>query len=196
MGLILALMLQEEWQVSAYAGQAWHLKSDLEYQDVEYGNVEWDDESFESPIYYGFRITYWRDDWGLAIDFHHAKAYLDEERFDPIGTLGISHGYNVLTLNLTHRWLLGGVTPYVGVGIGVVVAHVEADFGGESEDGYQIEAPAAHAMAGVEFDIVRPLAIFVEGKLAYGDLDLQVPGGTVETLLFTPQLVAGLSVRF
>ena len=194
--LALALLLQDEWQVSFYAGKAWTLDSDLEYEDLELEDVSWEDESFESPIYYGVRAAYWRDDWGFVLDFHHAKVYLEDARFDAVGELGISHGYNVLTLNLAHRCRWGPLRPYGGLGLGVVIAHVEANIGAERVSEYQVEAPAAHAMLGVELDVLGPLGIFTEAKLAYGDLDLQVPGGTIETNLFTPQLVAGLTLRF
>lgn len=188
MGLVLALLVQGEIEVSVYAGKAWTLDSEIEFAD-QTTDVSWEDESFESPFYYGARVGYFFDAWGVALDFFHAKIYLDEP-VPGVEEFAVSHGYNVLTLNLIHRWR-GTLTPYIGAGMGIVIAHVEANVGAERVSEYQIEAPAAQAFAGLQLGFV-----FVEAKLAYGDPEFDLPVDRLETHLVTPQLVAGLTVSF
>src|SRR5688572_8579019 len=102
MALLLVLALQSEIQVSFYAGQAWTLDSEVEYADRT-EEVSWEDESFESPYYYGARVGYFFGEWGVALDFFHAKVYLDEP-LTGVDELAISHGYNVVTVNIIRRW--------------------------------------------------------------------------------------------
>ena len=81
--------------------------------------------SFRSPIYYGLRPSYWIKEapqWGLALDFTHAKMYAElqgtvtvsgtrnsvpvrtrERVGETFGELNLSHGYNLLTLNALYR---------------------------------------------------------------------------------------------
>jgi lipid A oxidase len=190
MVLFLVLAVQGEVQISFYAGRAWTLDSEIEYADRT-TEVSWADESFESPYYYGARVGYFFDRWGVALDFFHAKVFLDDP-VEGVDELAISHGYNVLTLNLIHRWEWNDwLTPYFGAGLGVVIAHVEANIGGERVSEHQIEAPAAQGLAGLAIGFV-----FVEAKLTWGDLELDVPVDRLETHLLTPQLVAGLTLSF
>lgn len=188
MGLLLALLVQGEVQVSFYAGKAWTLDSEVDYADIT-TDVSWEDESFESPIYYGARVSYFYDAWGIALDFFHAKIHLDDP-VPGVDEFAVSHGYNVLTINLIHRWK-GTLTPYVGAGLGVILAHVEANVGPERVSEYQLEAPAAQGFAGLTWTYV-----FVEAKLTYGDPEFDIPFDRLETHLVTPQLVAGLTISF
>ncbi len=86
-----------EIALSAYGGKAWNSDADLRLKqpggtDLKLSGVELDDKSFELPIYYGLRGTYWfppadADDetarlgtWGLMLDFTHPKAIADEDQ--------------------------------------------------------------------------------------------------------------------
>ena len=123
--------LRAEFALGVYGGKAWTLDSDVKLHKpggtrLTFNDVSWTDESFESPIYYGARLTYWIDskpNWGVEAEFIHAKmvAELDEtvavngtrngvtvsgrERLgQSFGHLEFSHGLNLLMLNAKYRW--------------------------------------------------------------------------------------------
>lgn len=219
--------------VSLYGGIAKTTKSDVALArpggtDLKFAGASWTDESFQSPIYYGFRLSYWiggrTGRWGLALDFTHAKMYADLEDTvavsgqlngspvngsqrlgDTFQALAFSHGHNLLTLNGIYRWFptgerdgsfLGRLQPYVGLGVGVAIPHVEANVDGTVTDEYRVSGPAFEGRAGANFDVVRYLSAFAEYKLSYarikGDL---TGGGTIEAKPWTHQLVFGLSLN-
>jgi lipid A oxidase len=125
--------------------------------DLTFHDVRWKDKSFNAPIYYGIRAGYWLDrspEWGVAVDFAHAKTILHEEDVVPvtgyregarvegreaidrtIRNFELSHGLNMLTFNGLHRWFpvgsgdgsrSGSLQCYTGLGAGFSIPHVEA----------------------------------------------------------------------
>jgi lipid A oxidase len=120
-----------ETDVSLYIGKSFTNDSDVRIRQpggtrLTFEGVSWDDESFEMPIYYGWRVTHYlkpHPEWGVALDFFHYKVFSDtdavlrvrgtrggapvngRERFgDTIQKLDMSHGVNYLTLNAVRRW--------------------------------------------------------------------------------------------
>jgi lipid A oxidase len=109
--------------------------------------VPWDGKSFESPPYWGVRGIYWFDanpSWGVMIDYNHAKIYSDLGAAVPVkgtrdgvalngtdrvsntfGILEFTDGLNEIYLGGTYRWQHERWTPYVGLGVGLSVPHVE-----------------------------------------------------------------------
>lgn len=196
-----------EFLLGIYGGISGTLDSDVDVEsgatDLTLDDVPFDGESFDSPIYYGVRGTYWLEgmpSYGVMLDFTHAKAVADEGEIAPtFDELQFSHGLNTLTLNGLYRHPLSWITPYAGVGVGVSVPHVEIDLagGGSSTDGYQFGGLAAQALAGMEFPLGDRFALFAEYKFSYTPLDIDLDGGgSLETDLFTNQAMLGLSVRF
>jgi len=214
-----------EFLLGIYGGVSGTFDSDVDVEapggtDLTLKDVPFDGESFDNPIYYGVRGTYWLEgmpNYGLMLDFTHAKAIADTgETVDVSGTRGgvvvgpeepvaatfddlqFSHGLNTLTLNGLYRHPLSWITPYAGVGLGVSVPHVEVDLvGGSSTNEYQFGGLAAQALAGMEFSLGDRFALFAEYKFSYTPLDIDLDGGgSLETDLFTNQAMLGLSVRF
>lgn len=218
-----------ETSFSFYLGNAETIEGEVELEigdgtDLDFDDVEWLDESFDNPLYYGFRLTHFferRPEWGVALDFFHAKVYADEDdvvhvrgrrggvsvdRFerigDTFGELNLSHGLNFLTLNAVRRWELDGngrllsrLRPYVGAGAGVAIPHVEVEIGGEEVSEYQIGGLAFQAFAGADFRLSERWSFFGEYKFSFADLDLDVPGGSLETETETHHVVFGVSFR-
>ena len=175
--------------------------------DLEFHDVSWADESFESPIYYGIRFTYWlpkAPNWGISLDFSHAKMLADlsqtvrvegnrdgspvsdrEALSDTFGALAFSHGHNLLTLNGTYRWLFDGdeselirrLEPYAGLGLGVAIPHVETEREGVVTDEYQLTGIAAEGLVGLGFHVAGRFALLMEYKLTYANLDGDLNGG-------------------
>ena len=196
-----------EFLLGIYGGVSGTFDSDVDVEsgatDLTLEDVPFDGESFDNPIYYGARGTYWLEgmpSYGVMLDFTHAKAIAGESDIAPtFDELQFSHGLNTLTLNGLYRHPLSWITPYAGVGLGVSVPHVEIDLagGGSSTDGYQFGGLAAQALAGMEFPLGDRFALFAEYKFSYTPLDIDLDGGgSLETDLFTNQAMLGLSVRF
>jgi lipid A oxidase len=207
--------------------------------------VNWYTDPFKSPIYYGARVAQWfaGGKTGAGVDFIHSKAIapLDEET-NFSGTLDgrplpprarirdiaskfeFSHGHNMLLLNGLLRLPSIGprVSPYVGVGGGVLLPHTEFQLANNSRPRtyeYNYAGPAGQALLGVEIRLAK-LSFFVEYKFTYADyeaplsevegswlpLDIirqvkrwfageQPPGGHIETQVVSHQVVSGLAVR-
>ncbi len=193
--------------------------------DLTFHDVSWDDDSFEEPQYFGLRVTYWFDrqsPWGLAIDFVHSKmiADLDEEVSvtgrrggepvdadevlgDSFVKLEFSHGHNLLTANVLYRWLtqdhtswLGRLQPFVGLGAGVAIPHVEAQANAPFATGdYQFAGPAVQGFAGLHIHLIKHLSLFTELRLSYAHIDADLRGGgSLETDALTYHLSIGFSL--
>ncbi|CAL1241618.1 outer membrane beta-barrel protein [Candidatus Methylocalor cossyra] len=219
-GIVLAILTaltgpaRAELDLRFYAGKSVTDDGDL---TLKQGNthltlhgVTWQDKSFESPIYWGARIGYWfdsRPNWGLSIDYTHAKTYLDDTRNArvsgirdgvPVGgvepiqrsieSFNMSHGLNMITFNGMYRWfaagrrdesLLGRLQLYAGLGAGFSVPHVEAELKGRPRT-YEYQAgagPVVNGMVGVNYDLYKFLSGFLEYKLSYADVDAELKGG-------------------
>jgi lipid A oxidase len=162
----------------------------------------WDGRSFENPLYYGLRATWWRNErFGLGLDFTHAKVYADDETLAETGFehFEFSDGINILTFNVYRRWdqALGGLTPYVGGGIGLSIPHVELTDGGSETFGYQVTGPAVAWIAGISYPISDRFSVFGEYKGTYSMNEAELTGGgTLETDIITNALNLGVSFNF
>lgn len=172
---------------------------------------------------------------GFCLDFTHAKVFADTtdprprrgtiagEPVSADGPLGdalaafeLSHGLNTLTLNAMHRWFLGPggsrddsclgrLQPYVGLGAGLSVSHVEAAaadaLGAARTFEYQLTGPVAQGFVGANVDLARwdwaSLSLFLEYKLAWTAVRADLAdGATVRLAPWTSQFILGLSIEF
>jgi len=200
-----------ETQISVYGGLNTNFKSPVTMNKsgvTDDRTIEWEGKSFQTPPYWGVRGTYWLGNashWGLAIDFTHAKAYADLDfASDPTySRLEFTDGNNLVTLNLMYRLdpvLNGTLVPYVGIGAGVAIPHVEVAlkaYPDERTFEYQLAGPAAQGIAGVEYRLSDAWSLFAEAKLSYSHLDTDLTGGgSLKTYLWSPHIAVGLSYRF
>ncbi len=196
-----------EATISVFTGANFSPHSGVDY-DFNNGNsgdvtVGWDGESFEPPPYYGVRATWWLEDtpqFGIAAEFTHAKVKADPL---PAGftTLEFTDGINFVTLNGLYRYDLGnGFTPYVGIGGGISVPHVEVDDGpgGAPETSeYQVTGFAAQAFIGIDYKFADDWSVFGEFKSTYGQVDADLEGGgSLETDIISNQIIIGLTYKF
>ncbi len=164
-----------------------------------------------------------RSPWGLAIDFVHDKmiAELDQkvsvvgrrrgDRVDADEILGdsfakleFSHGHNLLTANVFYRWLphghrrtswMGRLQPYIGLGAGVAIPHVEVVTGPSVTGEYQFAGPAFQGLAGIDVGLSRHVSLFVELRLSYAYINADLNGGgSLETDALTYHLSVGLAL--
>ncbi len=207
--------------------------------------VHWYTDPLHNPIYYGARIVRWFSGRaGVMIDFMHSKAIAqrdDEADFsgtldgkplpprarisDIMKKLEFSHGHNMLMLTgLVRLPGLGArLSPYAGLGGGVLLPHTEVELASGDHHRtyeYNFAGPTGQALVGLEIRLSR-MSFFVEYKFTYGnyeaplsemdgswlggDLSRQLkrwidgvppPGGHIRTEVASHQVVSGLLVRF
>jgi hypothetical protein len=214
-GFVLLLVsgtAQAEWVAAVYGGLSDSRDSDVELSqpggsNLTFADVSWDNKSFDNPLYYGLRVTYWPDSaarWGVSVDFTHDKIYADRNKTvhvsgtrggSPVDTqeplsntfdvLAMSHGLNLLTVNGVYRWLPDSdavtfwsrLTPYVGFGGGLAYPHVEVTTGGSVTDEYQLAGWVLNGLAGLNYSFGPRWSIFAEYKISYADIRGDLNGG-------------------
>ena len=195
--------------------------------DLAFHNVSYKGKDFQSPPYYGARLLCFRSEqshWGFGAEFFHAKLYLNTEDTvrvtgtlagrpvdayervgDTINSFNLSHGLNFLTADVMYRGalgergndFLGRFQPYIGVGVGAVIPHVESIIGGVGYEKYQWHGPGVQTFAGMNFALTRHWSLFAEYKFSYANLDhLSIPGGSISVTPLTHHIVSGISFRF
>lgn len=165
-------------------------------------NAGWEGNSFDMPPYYGFRYTQWLDkSWGWSLNFTHAKAYSKDSSRTAAGyeILEFTDGANPITLNLMHRYApMGKVQPYVGVGLGISVPHVEVKKVGETArtNEFQFGGPVIGFMGGAKYQLSPTWSVFAEYQFHYLMLDVKHNGGKLKTNLITNALNLGVNYAF
>jgi lipid A oxidase len=202
-----------ELEFGAYGGfnESSHTRGYLSYGVTTQSNdFDWEGRSFEAPIYYGLRVTYWPDslvDWGFGVDFTHAKAYAnfsEPAAANNYSVLEFTHGLNLLTANAFRKFEFGGgLRAYAGLGAGISIPHVEITTlpgslaGATTTSQYQITGPAAQAIVGASYEFAPNWRLFGEYKLSYSINRAELNGGgTFSTNFTTHHLLAGLSYSF
>jgi lipid A oxidase len=201
-----------EFEIGLYGGANTSLSSRVEMHSgglSDVRTVDWEGVSFTMPPYWGIRGIWWLNrssNWGLGIDYMHSKARADIDfATDPVyKRLEFTNGNNLLMLNVMYRfapWMDDRLTPYVGIGGGIAVPHVEVrlkppyptDWTGE----YQFAGGAAQALVGLDFRVTGGWSIFTEAKISYSHLATELEaGGQLKTYLWTPQIMLGVTYRF
>jgi lipid A oxidase len=165
----------------------------------------WQGQSLKMPIYAGWRYTEWLDDqWGVALNFTHVKDYANlpdavNVKYD---TLEFTDGANPITLIALRRFepTASGLKPYVGVGAGITMPHVEElRIGSPQTDktfGYQYGGPAVTALAGFKYPINDKWDLMTEFQVHYMMFDVRVAGGRLKTNLISNAINIGAVYRF
>jgi len=194
--------------VSLYGG--YQVAADSKVKGVDQnGNAfnftaQWEGKSFTPPLYYGLRFTHWyENDWGVSLDFSHAKVYADTSTLQKSGfeILEFTDGLNILTINalkrypsISHDWVL-----YWGVGVGVSIPHVEVKTTSNvlRTFEYQVAGFAFQGQVGIAYPIVDAWSLFTELKINHtiNDVDLY-GGGNLQTNITTSAVNFGVNYSF
>ncbi len=197
-----------EFQFSAYGGwqTAPHSLVTVTGIGAESFTAGWDGRSFEMPPYWGLRGTYWLErldmpKWGVSVDFTHAKVYADAATFpktDNWTRFEFSDGINILTVSAMRRFdRWNGFEPYVGVGAGLSIPHVEVTRPEGTTFNYQIGGAALQAQVGANYHINDWLSVFGEYQFNYAMNNVTLTeGAKLETNIILNAFVAGVSVHF
>lgn len=163
--------------------------------------IGWEGRPFSMPIYYGARVTWWRENnLGFGAELTHAKAYAPKSEMpEGFSRLEYSDGHNILTVNMMKRWpnQWGDFTPYAGGGIGIAVPHVDVKAGGSRTFEYQLTGPAMRLTAGVGYALTDTWGLFGEYQFTASQNDADLDGGgKMKARLITNALNLGVSFRF
>lgn len=197
-----AVPLSAQWEVGAYLGKGVTAASDLHVTQPSRGSnvmlhkVEYEDRSFESPLYYGVRIGYFIPSmhfFGVEIDFIHLKVYTNADQQvhatgdwrntpldrtihfgDVVQGFNISHGVNLLLVNAVVQYgilkdddvLKERIRLLGKIGIGPAIPHTESTIDNESQEQYEINGPALQIAVGAEVRIVEDIHWLVEYKFS------------------------------
>ena len=195
--------------------------------DLTFHDVSIEGRDFDDPPYYGARLLWFPSElshWGFGAEFFHMKMYAqtdaivqvtgrrngvgvnDNERVDnTIQSFSLSHGLNYALGDIVYRWqpghrgedFLGRLEPYVGVGLGAAIPHVESTVGGKFHEEYQLHGPGVEALAGMNIALTHHIGLMFEYKFTYANLDsLDIPGGSIEVTPLNHHIVTGLTFSF
>ena len=174
-----------------------HSTSGAQYSEL----VGWQGKSFDAPIYYGIRTTFWsKDKLSYGVELTHAKAYAPTTALQSTGfdRLEFTDGHNIITFNINRRWELGEFKPYFLVGLGIAMPHVDAlPSVGLHTFEYQHTGPAVRAAVGLSRKLNEDFSIFIEYQFTASDNKVSLRnGGTLNTKLLTNAINAGMSYHF
>jgi opacity protein-like surface antigen len=218
-----------EWTIGAFAGAARTLDTSVRLEqpalatDVTMDPVHYRSESFEPPIYYGYRIGFFPGSAWLGIEgeFIHLKVVAETNRIataggrvrgepvsgaQPIDTIlerfAISHGVNLVLVNAVARRAIApgsGSRPrallVARLGAGGSVPHAESTIGGTSREQYEWGSFGFQAAAGTEVRLTVRLSAMVEYKFTHTTQRVSVVEGTARTPLATHHVVAGAAIH-
>ena len=223
---------QADWVAAAYFGHAWTRSSTVtlampdRQTAVEIGGVDYRGESFRSPQYYGYRISWIPEthSWvGVEAEVIHAKVFAEGDRLvrfkgtlngadidaamplsSVVQRLAMSHGLNFIFANVVLRRELGPVdaagTPRFAivarVGAGPTVPHAETTVENVNRDQYEGGGLGVQVAGGFEAMVWKRLAILAEYKFTSATPDLELDGGTITVPARSHHVVGGLAYRF
>jgi lipid A oxidase len=198
-----------ETQITVFGGANTNFSSPVRLTGpvTDTRTIDWAGDSFAMPPYWGLRGTYWlsrASSWGIALEFTHAKAMgqIDFATDGVYDKLEFSDGNNLLMLNVMYRFRpiwQGRFVPYVGIGAGVTIPHVEVTLDGVAQRTfeYQLAGAAAQGLAGLEYKLSESWSMFTEAKLSYSHIAADLDhGGGLRTYLWSPAIAVGLTYRF
>ncbi|HUU29515.1 MAG TPA: hypothetical protein VM123_17060 [archaeon] len=189
-----------EWRFEIFGGKFFPGSSDLSINrpsrgdNFTYHGIKWADRSFDSPIYYGYRIAKFfgsQRKSGFELEFIHAKIYsdpesrlkvtgiLDNQPLEGVRRLGeqiqlfdISHGLNLLLFNFTRREAWWKKEPFDPVGsyvvfragLGPCICHTESVIEGRFREQYEFGGLGFQISAGAVMPLKRRFYIPLEYK--------------------------------
>lgn len=204
-----------------------HISQSSTSSDATFENVSWEARPFEDAPYYGLAVAWYpapHARWGGGFDFTHYKMYADTaeslpvhgrwngapvDEVAPLGLriqdLDISHGVNLMALNLIRRWsyprragFLSRVEPEIGVGLAGYGPHAEGSINSlSSSANYQWAGGGYQLFAGREYRFTPHLGAMLNLKFDAGKLDIHLqPDARLETHTRTWHTIGGLVVHF
>lgn len=222
-----------ELAISLYTGTSHTHSSDLRVRqtssdsDATFEHVHWQAQPFQGAPYYGLSLTYFPSapaQWGGGLDFTHYKMVADVGRVLPvrgrwngapvnesapmssrIPHLEISHGVNLISLNLARRWSLDGagaflsrLQPELGAGVVGYLPHAEGSINDVPTGAdYRWAGGGYQIFAGGEYRLTTHVSLLLRTKFDSGALNIDLqPDARLETHTRTWHAIGGVSIHF
>jgi hypothetical protein len=197
-----------QWSVGAYAGAASNgagaltMTRPANAAEIRVADVRFTSDSFESPIYYGYRIGHrvGRRSLWLEGELIHLKVIADPATLrDPIQQFAMTHGMNFVLANVV--WMVplrsaSRLSWVIRAGGGATVPHVEATVDRQRDEHYELGGAGFQIAPGASVHVWRTLHATAEYKLTYARPSVDVPGGTISVGVRSQHGAFGLSVIF
>lgn len=219
-----------DWMLSGFLGVAKTQSSTIDLSlpgqgtELQLAGAEYRGESFQSPQYYGLRLTRTIGPWlGIEGEFIHAKVFAEVDRdvratgtrhgaafatdvrlSSVVQRLSMSHGLNFILVNVAARHGLGpadasGAHRIVGVvraGAGPTMPHAESQIDNVTMEQYEGGGLGVQVGGGIEIALGHGVGALGEYKFTHASPEIDVPGGTATIPSRTHHFVFGVLVRF
>jgi opacity protein-like surface antigen len=218
-----------DWMLSGFLGAAKTQSSTIDLSlvggtQLQLEGAEYRGESFQSPQYYGVRLTRTVGPWlGIEGEFIHAKVFAEVDRdvratgtrfgvpfaadvrlSSVVQRLSMSHGLNFILVNVAARHgfgptASGGAHRMVGVlraGAGPTMPHAESHIGEVTMEQYEGGGLGVQVGGGIEVLLGHGVGALGEYKFTAASPEIDVPGGTATIPSRTHHVVFGVLVKF
>ena len=203
LGLSSMAHAQAAWRIETALGGAQSFGSTLRVEQAGGAPIEidaaWEGRSFESPLYYAWRVSRDSGPRAWAVRFIHLKAYL-ENTTPEVERFSVSHGYNLLTLERGFErkgfWLW--------IGAGIVIGHPESTVrgltrteneGGPFGGGYVIRGPTLAVAASRRLAFGGRVGFVAEGRFAWSRARVPIAEGEASVPNTSVHALLGLELR-
>ena len=199
------LFSQSHWSFELHGGNAYNIPLPLTiqqkgYPDIKIKQAKYESESLISPYYWDWRFSKWFDKYAIEFEAIHHKLYLKNKHPD-IQRFGISHGFNMLTINYARKFKYF----IFRNGIGSVLMHPENTIRNKSYPeglgfdikGYRLRGLVFNtAIAKQIYLIKNRLYINLEGKATFAKGNAPIVDGKAKVNNIALQAIGGLGVNF
>jgi len=182
-----------------FLGTAFNVPTPLTIEQTGYPPISftahYDVRPFDDRMYYALRLEWWKQSRGWIVEELHHKLYLSNPQ-DGVQDFGVTHGYNIITLD--RGWRHGQNTLMAGGGI--VLGHPYSTVRGQqlstTESSYHLGGVAVQAAAARRFDFSQKLFATVEGKITASWASMPVVNGSASVPNVAFHALAGLGIQF
>jgi opacity protein-like surface antigen len=196
----------QNWTVGAYAGGAWTHSADITLVSSPNGqqvlpDVTFRSESFESPIYYGYRMGHRLGRTAIFVEGEliHLKVVANEQTLaPPLESLAMTHGMNLILGNAL--WMTRAGSDRVRVtlrgGFGITVPHAETRVHSQERSAYEYGSIGWQLAPGVAMHVTGPLYLNAEYKFTVGRPEIETVDGQATVPTRTHHWLLGVAAMF
>jgi opacity protein-like surface antigen len=196
----------QNWTGGAYAGGAWTHSADVTLVSSTNGrqvlpDVTFRSESFESPIYYGYRVGHRLGRTALFVEGEliHLKVVANEQTLaPPLESLAMTHGMNLILGNAL--WMTRAGSDRVRVtlrgGLGITVPHAETRIHGQERGAYEYGSIGWQLAPGVAMHATGPLYLNAEYKFTSARPEIETVDGQAAVPARSHHWLLGVAAMF
>lgn len=195
---------QKRWSFELHGGGVYNVPLPLiikqdGYPDIKIKKAEFFSEPLNDPFYWDWRFARWKNRKSFEFEAVHHKLYL-KNRPPEVEWFGISHGFNMLTVNRS-REIRGMI---LRVGMGSVLVHPESTVRGMKYPvgpgfdipGYRLRGVTVNMGAAKQIPFGRFFFVNAEAKVNASFARVPVVNGEAEVYNVVFQLILGPGINW